>query len=164
MQAAKSRPPAPGILSPPDHIASLNVGDCTTLHRGARPVHVRRLAASPALFHLHGLLSNDECDELIATAARTGMEEAETTAGVKSAARPGCKVGWLPTSEEQVASISSACAELLLKPDVQDEDGWGRGGGFEDMQVLSYETGGQFRLHHDATMQLPRMLTGTRRP
>ena len=156
--------PTAGVLSPPSHFDGLDVGPyelsvsrTDALDGSEIAFGVQRLAARPALFHLRGFLSDAECDHLIAAADALSMQPAKTAGG---ATRSGCDVAWVDAESDQVCSeLTGVVAELLLRPEVRDPSGWGGGGGFEKLQVLKYSRGGEFKLHHDANLETPRMLT-----
>ena len=157
--------PPPGILGPPAHFKGLEAGTSLelsvsredALHGCEVTFGVRKLAERPAAFYLRGLLTDDECDNVIADAQSQTMTQAVTAGGQT---RSGCKIAWLPINSNRVAQqLAAVCGELLLTPDVTDESGWGEGAGFENLQVLHYETGGEFKLHHDANLETPRILT-----
>lgn len=74
--------------------------------------------------------------------------------------RSGCKVAWLDIQQDPVASeLAAVVGELLLTPEIRDPDGWGKGGGFENLQVLRYTVGGEFKVHLDANEDTPRTLS-----
>ena len=182
------RPPA-GTLGPPAHLARCAVICCRTgaiyyhltfatptlnrLHVGNSvlsasrrcsvtgttvDVQILRLASRPECFAINGLLSERECDDIIATADAQGMEAARSAGGD---ARHNCGVAWLPIdSYDTGASIAAACEQLLLRPEAQHPSGdWAQHACFENMQVLRYGDGGEFKLHHDANQQTIRTLT-----
>ena len=157
--------PPPGTLRPPLHFdglavdpnLELSVTREDALDGSEIAFGVQRLAARPALFHLRGLLSEGECNHLIRAADKQSMKPAITAGGTT---RSGCSVAWLPIEEDPVCSdLTGVISELLLTPEVRDANGWGRGGGFEKLQVLKYTLEGEFKLHHDANLETPRMLT-----
>ena len=117
-----------------------------------------RIASRPECFAIGGLLSEKECDDIIATADAQGLEAAMTAGGD---ARRNCGVAWLPIdSYDTGASIAAACQQLLLTPEAQYPAGdWAQKACFENMQVLKYGDGGEFKLHHDANQQTHRTLT-----
>ena len=152
-----TRPIPADVCSPPDHFAGLTHPDLelsvtrTTVHGIEHAFGVRRVAARPSVFHLRGLLSDAECDDVIA-AADSNMKQATTAGGDL---RSGCSVSWLPVDENPVAgALAGVVGDLLLSPEAADY-----GGEFENLQVLRYETGGVFNLHHDANENTPRLLT-----
>lgn len=153
-----------GVLGPPEHFANLQVceqflsvsRECSV---SGNPVdfEVVRLASRPACFHIGGLLSEAECDSLIASADAVKMKQAITAGGDE---RKNCGVAWLPVESNEVAiSISAACEQLFLRPEILETTEWSDGGHFENLQVLKYTQGGEFKLHYDANEQTPRVLT-----
>ena len=163
VEATRARPP-PGALGAPAHLDGLQKGPyelsvsrTDALDGSEVAFGVQKLATTPACFHLRGILSPAECDHLIKKADAQSMQKAVTAGG---ATRSGCEVAWLKVEQDPVASeLSAVVAELLLTEQVRDASGWGRGGGFENLQVLKYSEGGEFKLHHDANEETPRTLT-----
>lgn len=163
MAATTPQPPV-GVLGPPAHFAGLETGPyelavtrSDALDGSEIAFGVRRIADRPAAFHLRGLLSEQECDAVMQAAEKKSMAPAMTASGD---ARTGCGVAWLPVDTNPVAAeLAAVFGELLLSEDARDASSWGRGAGFEKMQVLKYESGGEFRLHMDANEEVPRMLT-----
>ena len=102
-------------------------------------------------------MSEAECDSLIASADARGMKQAVTAGGHE---RSGCGAAWLPVNEHEVANaISGAVEQLFLQPELVDPSGdWSDGGKFENMQVLKYTEGGEFKLHYDANEQAHRVI------
>ena len=157
------KPPA-GILGPPSRVDELNVGpdELKALRTNALDgshilFQVQRLALRPACFYLRGILSDAECDYLIAAGDRERTQQAMSAGGLE---RSGCCVAWLDVQQDPVASeLATVVRELLLTPEIRDPDGWGMGGGFENLQVLRYDVGGEFKLHHDANEETPRTLS-----
>ena len=158
--AVLPRPP-PGSLSPPSHFDPLEPGPyflgasrTDSISGEPRDVQIERLSIRPACFQLHGFLSDAECDEIIRAADAQTMEAATTAGGDP---RIGCDVAWLKLDEHRVAqAVASDCASWLLRAEAV---AWGRGSGFENLQVLRYRRGGEFKLHHDANEVHARMLT-----
>lgn len=118
---------------------------------------VLRRSSKPACFHIGGLLSQAECDHLIATADAIGMEQAMMVSGD---ARRSCGVAWLPVDSDTVAaSVCGALEQLFLQPEVLEQTGCASGGRWENMQCLKYAPGGEYLPHYDADERVPRMLT-----
>ena len=89
---------------------------------------------------LQGFLSSEECEALIASAKRRGFETAETTG--KSDARRRCEVALVSPSQEPVlAAVQSDAARLLLSSKALQTPG----GGVEELNVLHYRPGGEYR-------------------
>ena len=161
--SALATPPR-GVLGPPAHFDGLKVGsqflsvsrECS-ITGDAVNFEVVKLASRPACFHIGGLLSAAECNQIVAAADAAGMDQATTAGGD---ARNNCGVAWLPlVSDDTATAVSVACEQLLLQPDVLEPSSWSNGGRFENMQVLKYTEGGEFKLHYDANEQEHRMLT-----
>tara|TARA_B110001452_G_scaffold166103_1_gene138628 strand:- start:642 stop:1589 length:948 start_codon:yes stop_codon:yes gene_type:complete len=159
-----SKPVVPrGVLGPPAHLAPLAVGTqslsaarACSISGDAVEFAVARMSSSPACFHVRGLLSEAECDHIVASADTTGMVQATTNGGD---GRHNCGVAWLPVERsgrsvpcQTAASIAWWCEQIFLTPEVQAPESWAAGGGsFESMQVLKYQAGGEFKPHLDAS-------------
>ena len=147
--------PEPGILGPPKRLRSLRVGDKVKAFRGAlvaggerRNFTIERVSEIPDIFLLHNVISPEECAQLITSAKIAGLNEAETVSlEHSSVARRKCRVAWLAEN-----ALGKTIGSLLLTTEVKCEVG----AGFEDLQVLRYESSGQYLLHHDGS---PRCLT-----
>ena len=154
----------PRVLGPPAHFSNLQVGsqflsvsrECS-VSGDTVDFEVVRLASRPACFHVGGFLSEAECDSIIAAADARGMKQAITAGGHE---RSGCGAAWLPVDKNKVANaISGAIEQLFLQPELVEPSGdWSEGGKFENMQVLKYTEGGEFKLHYDANEQAHRVI------
>lgn len=148
-------------LGPPSHFDELRVGPyelsfsrTNALDGSDMAFEVQRMALRPTSFYLRGLLSEAECDHLIAAADR---RQQALPAGDS---RSGCTVAWLDAQQDPVVSeLAAVVGALLLTPEIRDPGGWGQGGGFENLQVLRYRAGGEFLIHHDANEDTPRTLS-----
>ena len=90
---------------------------------------------------LRNFLSATECEALMASAKRAGLEAAETTG--KSGARRRCDYALLSPSKEKVlASVQSDAARALLSAEALQTPG----GGVEELNVLHYQPGGEYLL------------------
>ena len=93
-------------------------------------------------------LSSEECDEIIALGVGKNMTEAETITEGDTKSRTHCQVSWIPSTgpekSELVSNLVSSTANLLLSEDILTNPS----AGVEDLQVLKYEEGGEFVLHH----------------
>ena len=129
--------PAPAVVRPPGHLADLEVGgprlqvtrECSV---SGATIHfdVMRASERPACFHLSGLLSQAECEQLAQEADAQGSAQATTFGGaVTSAWRSGCDVAWLRADGGTPASIAACCERLLLTPQAESA------GRFENLQV-----------------------------
>lgn len=153
------------ILGPPAHFDGMQVGtqylsmsrECSVSGASIQ-CEVVRLASRPACFHVGGLLSDAECDAIVASAHALGMEPATTAGGDN---RCGCGVAWVPVASNEVASsVSAACEQLFLQPEVlEPSTDWASAGRWENMQVLKYAEGGEFKLHYDSNEQVHRVCT-----
>ena len=130
-----------GALGPPAHFDNLDVNtqflsasrECSV---DGTPIafEVVRLSSRPACFHVGGMLSEAECDAIVAAADAKGMERATTAGG---SARQNCGVAWLPVESDcTAAAVSAAVETLFLRPELFE---LGDGGRFESMQVLQHQ-------------------------
>ena len=143
-----------GTLGPPEPLASLSVGSRIQAFRPSALGHERhdfeieRVAMDPPIFLLRNVLTDDECHYLIDTS--TNMSPAETVTPLDFSSRKRCRVAWL--SNQWTQSLAWSLGDLFFSAAAKSH----RGSGVEDLQVLEYEPGGEFILHHDGT---PRVLT-----
>ena len=141
----------------PGKLASLNVGEELCLFRarsGGHSFSAKRIAQRPHAFLLSGVLTYAECDYLMAQAALRGMHSAETTGRTDN--RKHCDVCTLrPADSPMLEALTADICECLLT-----EGARGPGGGCEDLHLLRYAPGGEFKLHFDAHARLN---TGTDR-
>ena len=93
-------------------------------------------------------LSGEESDEIIQMAVGKNMTQAETITEGDTKSRTHCQVSWIPSTgphrSELVSNLVSSTANLLLSREVLTDPS----AGVEDLQVLKYEEGGEFVLHH----------------
>jgi hypothetical protein len=134
---------------------------------------IERVSNSPDVFILRDFLSNYECDSIINFANNNStMTNAETITDSDLSSRKKCKVAWLPSSSSAssspsssvthenvpfslvsiISNLVSSTATLLLSQEVLKDPT----ASVEDLQVLKYDLGGEFVLHHDGE---PRILT-----
>jgi hypothetical protein len=122
--------PAPAVVRPPGHLADLEVGgrlqaassstgtsrECS-VSGASIDFDVVRASGRPACFHIGGLLSQAECEQLALAADAQGSAQATTLGGaVTSAWRRGCDVAWLRVDGGTPAAIAACCERLLLTP------------------------------------------------
>ncbi len=155
----------------PETIQHLEVGQCVRAFRRSyddstqtttRNFSIERLSAKPNIFLLQNFLSPYECDSIIQHALddRTEMTNAETITDNDSTSRKRCQVAWISSSSSSsppllssmVSNLVSSTANILLSKDVLQHES----ASVEDLQVLKYDIGGEFVLHHDGE---PRILT-----
>ena len=123
-----------GVLGPPAHLAALHVGTQSlsasrscSITGDAIEFEVDRMSSRPACFHVGGLLSEAECDHIVAAADAVGMVQASTKG---ADIRHNCGVAWLPVEHSPrgaapcftAASIAAACAQIFLTPEAQAPD------------------------------------------
>ncbi len=130
---------------------------------------IERVATSPDIFLLRKFLSIYECDAIINYVSSGGdddnntmMTKAETITQNDFASRKHCQVAWLPSSSSNetlpsyvsniISNLVSSTANILLSKQVLSHPS----ASVEDLQVVKYDLGGEFVLHHDGE---PRILT-----
>ena len=142
-------------LGAPPQLATLGVDESILLNRGSRSVWCTRLSARPAAFLIRNFLSHDECASIVAAADASGALHPAETSG-RSDARKRCDICCLGLAHPAVSCMTQEAASLLLAPEVIAQQGTG----CEDLHVLKYHPGGEFRLHYDTTSEaLPRVCT-----
>ena len=125
--------------------------------REGRTVGICRLAARPFVYLLRGFLTAEECDYLMRRAVFEGWETAETEGSerVSAASRTACDVSYLTDEDSVVAEITQSAAEFVFGDEV-----WAReeelGLEIEDLHVLRYSSGGEYKVHWDASWEVPR--------
>ena len=124
-----------------------------------RDISVTKLSHQPPIFHLKGLLSVDECQAIIDHARAQHMEDAQTHIGDDdNQYRQKSKMVWIPDDTPpdnknnwpDFQSLATSVHAMLLpmepQPLVPEA--------LEALQVVKYDTGGQYRLHHDGARRL----------
>ena len=146
-----ARPAPAGCPAP---LAALPIGSSIEGYRETHAFTAERLSTRPTCVLLRNFLSEVECKIIMAEAELSGaLHPAETSGGTD--ARRNCDVCTLPPQKSAaVAAITREVAGLLLDPAAAALPG----SGSEDLHVLRYAPGGEFRPHFDA-MAAPRVLT-----
>jgi prolyl 4-hydroxylase len=115
----------------------------SALHAGGRDVKVLLAMRNPRVIVFGGLLSDDECDELIALSkpklARSETVITSTGGSEVNAARTSEGMFFERGENPLVRRIESRIAELLNWP---LENG-------EGLQILHYQPGAEYKPHHD---------------
>lgn len=107
---------------------------------------IQRLAYNPDIFLLRGVLTVEECDILMESVPETTLAETVTPGDVTS--RKHCQVAWLHNTWTQ--ALARSMANLFLSTTVKTHPE----SGVEDLQILDYQPGGEFVLHHDGQGRL----------
>lgn len=120
------------------------LGRHTVLDAGDRKVQVLARSQAPDAALLQGLLSAEECAELVSYAAgrelrRSGVVERESGISVADGARTSTSLCLRRQETPLVARLEARIARLTGWP--QDRA--------EGLQILRYEPGQQYRPHHD---------------
>jgi len=127
------------------HVQQLQLEDGTT--RAATT-----LAMEPLILKIESLLTSDECDELISLAAprlKASLTMGNTTAATRTSSSvflPASEAALLVTLQRRLAALAQLPLTLVLRS--------------EDLQVVHYDTGSTFGMHHDSSTFQPRLLTG----
>ena len=87
----------------------------------------------------------------MAAGVAAGLGAAETVSGDGDEARQRCEVAWVPPPP----ALTSALAGALLSDEARDAPG----SGCEDLQVVRYDPGGFYTMHHDSAREAPRAVT-----
>jgi hypothetical protein len=136
-------------------LATAKVGDTFTLQDGnSREIKMTCVSAgTPLVFHIKGLVSVEESEEVISKAVPS-MEESFVMGGAGEEAYRSSENTWLaPYSMPLLKDIQARLAGLT---------GFDLGGlvsAAEELQVIRYQEGGQFKPHHDSTGFKPRLFT-----
>jgi prolyl 4-hydroxylase len=120
-----------------------NPASATLLHAGDREVKVLMTMALPRVVLLGGLLSDDECDGLIALAAPR-LVRSETVDN----ATGGSEVNAARTSDGMFFERGEAPLIARIEQRIATLVGWPVDRG-EGIQVLRYRPGAEYRPHHD---------------
>ena len=129
----------PPIGCPPQ-LFSVPVGGEVVGSRESHQFSAKRLSARPTAFLLKNFLSPEECEAIKSEALDSGRVHAAETTG-ESDARKKCQVCTLPLQTPVVGALTNEAAQLLLGPDALGS----KGAGCEDMHVLKYSPGGEYR-------------------
>jgi hypothetical protein len=154
-------------LRPAEPLDSLAVGESLEVtirllllpdeEEQVRTRNVTRVAMDPPMYVIRNVMSVAECDSVRHDAqyqTEEGMREARTRSAGDTASRTNCRVGWLDTGDATTmqGQLARSLGRLFLSPSV-----WRHArSSVEDLQVVHYQSGGQFVLHHDGQ---PRVLT-----
>ena len=146
------RSPLQDHLGPPQELVDLAIGERLGVQKSDRQKFtVERISDEPHAFVLRNFLSEEQCNEIIQKAEDQGMETAETKDEEGSNSRQNCGVAWLssfPLEKQLVKDIRS----LLIQEEVASSSDLM----VELLQVLKYNEGGLYQIHHDGE---PRFLT-----
>ena len=132
------------VLPPPTVVPEpLPAGTCTTVRAADREVQVLASLRQPRVVVFGNLLSDDECDEMIALArrrlARSETVQTDTGASEVNEARTSQGMFFERGEHALVARIEARMAALLNWP---LENG-------EGLQVLRYGPGAEYKPHYD---------------
>ena len=124
----------------------LECGDSIIGYRdnGQHNVTVERCSCSPPIFVLRNFCSAQECDAILQSTPPSAMEPAQTSFGIKDEiTRKKSYVAWLgnDAANATVGRLANEGRQFMLMPC--------RSLGVEDLQVVRYESGGEYTLHHD---------------
>ena len=146
------RSPLQDHLGPPPQLEDLAIGERLGVQKSdQQKYNVERISDEPHAFVLRNFLSEEQCHEIIQKAEHQGMETAETKDEEGSNSRQNCGVAWLPSfplEKQLVKDIRS----LLIQEEVASSTDLK----VELLQVLKYNEGGLYQIHHDGD---PRFVT-----
>ena len=135
-----------------------------------RELRLETLSVVPPVFRIAGFLSPRERARIVALArpemerSRTVSDETSVRENASSAKPPARRssTAWLAAdADETTRRVRDRAADLLGIPWVRDEGGKNHRPGLLDerLQVLRYEKGGYFDVHHESTAFLNRFAT-----
>ena len=107
---------------------------------------IEKVSARPPIFVLRGVLGKEDCETIMRSASR--LEPARTLSAESDddMYRKSCSVCWLANDEDsRVRSIANKCHSILMPNQIFDAER-----GVESLQVVRYETKGEYVLHHDS--------------
>ena len=145
---------SPSLSIAPPELLSLPAGAEVTGYRSTHAFTAKRLSTQPAAFLLKNFLSDEECAAILAEAQASGGLHEATTSG-ETGARRHCEICCLSMQSDVVGSLSREAAGLLLTDEAKSIPG----SGCEDLHVLRYSPGGEYKPHYDASSSAPRVLT-----
>jgi hypothetical protein len=130
----------------PAILSQLPCGDSILGFRnhGQHNVTVERVAVSPPIFILRNFISALECDAILQSISTCTEAPAQTALGLRDEiTRKKSFVSWLgmDAANGTVRELAKAGRQLMLIP--------ARSLGVEDLQVVRYESSGEYTLHHD---------------
>lgn len=143
----------PAMGAPPELFA-LPVGAEMTGYRDTHAFTAKRLSTRPAAFLLSQFLTEVECAAVVEEATASGALHEAATNG-RTSARKHCEITTIGMDSPMVRSITNEAARLLLTNEATSRPG----SGCEDLHVLRYRPGGEYKPHYDASPSLPRALT-----
>lgn len=151
-----------GALGPPQVLQALKIGEELKAFRQStnhlQPMvnfTIERMSYAPDAFVIRGFLSVDDCEAIKRDATAMNMARAETITSGDLSSRKKCDVSWIPSGPNGLPVVSSmvqSTANIFLSEHFKSDPD----AGVEDLQVLKYDVGGEFVLHHDGE---PRVLT-----
>jgi len=111
----------------------------------------------PLVAHVRGLLTPRECEAVLDAARDTGLSESHVMGGGGAGAR---EAGWRSSSQAwvryeasgELRALRGKAAAVVGVDEAEAVQG-------EDLQVVRYGPGGEFRLHHDSSAFHPRRAT-----
>jgi len=143
----------PTLFSPPHQLQNLQVGESLNPIEGLPFLSIKRVAMNPPMYIFRGILChNEDRQGLIESSLHAaGMELAETKSGAVSH-RSGSYMAWVSPEEEGRKDDANNRGHLVaqfmtnLNRDlfVSHDEIFS-----EHVQVVRYEKGGKFDLHHD---------------
>ena len=156
MADASWTPGARGTLRPPEPLYSMPIGSSIRAFRknskdenSNSDFQVVKVCQDPPIFVLRNLLSPEDCQRIQQEATNLSMGPAETVTKGDFQSRKHCTVAWIQEMESDpplVLPLARGLAHLFVSEDIRKDPC----SGIEDLQVLHYEEGGEYVLHHDS--------------
>jgi hypothetical protein len=138
-----------GHLGVPEPLRLLEVGGKISITDESGGTVVERFSARSPVFIARNILSPEEC--LHIQTSVTDMERGKTISGDHLIHRVGCQVGWLSNYDDHlVGKLAEKAHSIFLPGQIYNPIF------VESLQVVQYEPGGEYLLHHDGKY---RMLT-----
>lgn len=139
-----------GHMGVPEHLKHLAVGDTVVAVMGeSKIIVVERLSSQAPIFIARNLVSPELCHHIQATVKH--MEQGRTESGDNNRFRPASLVGWLSNQNDALVGNLAETVHSIFLPNQSYRLRF-----VEDMQVVQYQPGGEYLLHHD---DKDRMLT-----
>jgi tetratricopeptide (TPR) repeat protein len=136
--------------------SNFNIGDSFSKIHNDRVYTITCLSKIPGIFRISGLLNSTECNSII-TKGEPNLEYSYVTGGTKEDTEEyrTSKNAWLPP-DGLLLDIQLRLAILLGMSTSEVND---LRMSAEELQVIKYEGGGQFKVHHDSSTFQQRLMT-----
>ena len=118
-----------------------------------KEIEIVKIGQQTPIFHLKGILSKEECEYIqqISLENETFEKAVTRLGGDDNEKRLNCEVAWLSNFKyEPIATLADSVQSIFLpfEPSPLELDY------LEEMQVVKYDTNGEFKLHHDGARRI----------